>query len=198
MKLINEMELIGQPSTEAECYEMLRRNVNNPNLFRIVVKLSLPESRKISLEDFFEDCNHFIQYNKDKDSGRKHKAEEVFGRTVKVVDDSSTDMPLNAVCYRCGRPGHLRSNYNSKMSCSSTVCSLCKAHIGGANHNVRSCCEDSARVFPRGARSDRSSKKKAGGPQTCYYLWQIFIFSSYFSFYLHFFQTCSLQYSWRG
>ena len=50
-----------------------------------------------------------------------------------------------------------------EMACSSTVCSLCKAHIGGDNHNARSCCKDSARVFPKGARSDRSSKKKAGG-----------------------------------
>ena len=49
------------------------------------------------------------------------------------------------------------------MACSSTVCSLCKAHIGGDNHNARSCCKDSARVIPKGARTDRSSKKKAGG-----------------------------------
>ena len=106
------MELIGQPPTESKRYEMLRRNVKNPNLSHIVVKLSLPDSRKISLESFFEDCNHYIQYNKDKDSNRKRKVEEVLGRTVKVVDESSTNMPLNAVCYRCGRPGHLRFNYN--------------------------------------------------------------------------------------
>ena len=84
------------------------------------------------------------------------KPEEVLGRTVRVSDDSS-------VCYRCGRPRHLRFNYNSKMACSSTVCSLCKAHIGSDNQNARNCCKDSARVFPKGARSDRSSKKKAGG-----------------------------------
>ena len=124
----------------------------------IVVNLSLPESRKISLEGFFKDCNYYIQYNKDKDSGRKRRAEEVLGRTVKVVDRYAS----YAICYRCGRPGHLRFNYNSKMARSSTVCSLCKAHIGGDDHNARSCCNDSARVFPKGARSDRSSKKKAG------------------------------------
>ena len=106
IKLIEETELIGQPPTIAKQFEMLRRNVKNPNLSHIVVNLSLPDSRKISLEGFFEDCNHFIQYNKEKDSGRKRKAEEVLGRTVKVSDDSSADMPLNAVCYRCGRPGH--------------------------------------------------------------------------------------------
>ena len=48
MKLIGEMELIGQPPTEAKRYEMLRRNVKNPSLEHIAAKLSLPDARRIS------------------------------------------------------------------------------------------------------------------------------------------------------
>ena len=44
--------------------EALRRSVKNPKLSHIVVNLSFPDLRKISLEGFFEDCNHYIQYNK--------------------------------------------------------------------------------------------------------------------------------------
>lgn len=82
MKLINEMELIGQPPTEGKRYEMLRKHVKNPYLNEIVAKLSLPDTRRISLDDFFEDCNYFIQYTREKGSGRKRKAEEVLGRVV--------------------------------------------------------------------------------------------------------------------
>ena len=66
IKLIGEMELIGRPPTEAKRYEMLRRNVKNPHLEHVVAKLSLPDARRISLDIFFEDCNYFIQYNKEK------------------------------------------------------------------------------------------------------------------------------------
>ena len=69
------MELIGQLPTEAKRYEMLRRNVKNPSLEQIVAKLSLSDARRISLDVFFEDCDYFIQYNKEKDSGRKRKLE---------------------------------------------------------------------------------------------------------------------------
>ena len=57
-KLIKEMEVIGQPPTEAKRYEMLRRNVKNPHLEYLVVQLSLPEAWRIKLETFFEYCNH--------------------------------------------------------------------------------------------------------------------------------------------
>ena len=116
MKLIDEMELIGQPPAEAKRYEMLRRNVKNPSLEHIVAKPSLPDARRISLDIFFEDCNYFIQYNKKKDSGRKRKAEEVLGRVVTMSKDSTSDLPPNTVCYRWGRPGHLNSNFNSKLN----------------------------------------------------------------------------------
>ena len=57
------MELIGQPPTESKRYEMLRRNVKNPHLSHLVVQLSLLESRKISLDGFFEDCNHYSTFS---------------------------------------------------------------------------------------------------------------------------------------
>ena len=57
MKLIKEMELIGQPPKEAKKYEMLRRSLKNPHLTQTVVKLGLLDSRKISLDGYLEDCN---------------------------------------------------------------------------------------------------------------------------------------------
>ena len=150
MKLIKEMELIGQPPAESKRHEIIRRNVNNPHLSHIVVELNLPESRKISLDGFFEDCNHYIQYNKEKDSGRKRKAEEVLGRTVKVVDDPSSVVGDQAIS----------DSTTIARWLVPLLCSLCKAHIGGDNHNARSCCKDSARVFPKGARSDRLLGRK--------------------------------------
>ena len=50
LKLIKEMELIGQPPTEAKRYEMLRRYAKNPNLSHFVVELSLPDARRTSLD----------------------------------------------------------------------------------------------------------------------------------------------------
>ena len=139
---------------------MLRKNVKNPHLEHIVAKLSLPDVRRISLDIFFEDCNYFIQYNKEKESGRKRKAEEVLGRVMTISKDATSDLPPNAVCYRCGRPGHLNYNFNTRTACPSIVCSVCKAHIGKDNHNARNCSKESARVFPNAARS---SKKKPVG-----------------------------------
>ena len=74
--------------------------------------------------------------------------------------DSTSDLPPNTVCYRCGRPGHLKFNFNTKLACPSTICSVCKAHIDTDNHNARNCSKESARVFPNVARS---SKKKVVG-----------------------------------
>ena len=91
--------------------------------------------------------DYFIQYNKEKDSGRKRKAEEALGRVVTVPKDSTSDLPPNTVCYRCGRPGHLNFNFNLELACSSTVCSVCKAHIGSDNRNARNRCKDSTHVF---------------------------------------------------
>ena len=160
IKLIGEVELIGQPPTEAQRYKMSRRNVKNPSLEHIVAKLSLPDARRISPDIFFRDCNYFIQYHKEKDSGRKRKAKEVLGHVVTISKDFTSDLPPNTVCYRCGRPGHLKYNFNTKTACPSTVCSVCKAHIGTDNHNARNCSKESARVFPNAARS---SKKKVVG-----------------------------------
>ena len=74
-----------------------------------------------------------------------------------ITQDATPDLPPNVVCYRCGRPGHLKYNFNTRTACPSTVCSVCKAHICTDNHNSRNCSKESARVFPNAARS---SKKK--------------------------------------
>ena len=161
-KLIKEMEVIGQPPTEAKRYEMLRRNVKNPHLEYLVVQLSLPEARRIKLETFFEDCNHVTRYNKEWDSGHKRKAEEVFGRQVTIKTDMPDSVP-NAVCWRCGLPGHLKFNIKKSLACTSTTCSLCKARIGGDSHDARYCCEKSSKVFPNASRVDRPAKKRNTG-----------------------------------
>ena len=159
LKLIYEMELIGQPPIEAKRYEMLRRNVKNPHLQPFVMNLSLPEARRVSLPQFFEDCTHYIQFNKEKDSNhhKKRKADEIVGRVVTISKDSSESSVPNAICFRCGKPGHVKYNFSSKLACTSTICSLCKSFIGDGNHNARFCSKDSAQAFMR-ARPD--SKKK--------------------------------------
>ena len=77
-----------------------------------------------------------------------------------ISKDSTSDLPPNTVCYRCGRPGYLKFNLNTKLACPSTVCSVCKARIGTDNRNARNCSKESARVNPDAARS---SKKKPAG-----------------------------------
>ena len=64
----------------------------------MVMKFSVPDSRKISLDGFFEHCNHYIQYNMELDSGRKRKAEEVLGRVVTMSKESSLDLPPTTFC----------------------------------------------------------------------------------------------------
>jgi hypothetical protein len=158
-KLISEMEDIGQPPTEAKRYEMLRTNVKNPNLRNFVVALSLPDERKIPLAQFFEDCNVYLRYNKNEDTGRKRKADEVFGRAV-TITKTIRDGAQNATCWRCGQPGHLKFNFKEKLACSSTACSLCRKHIGNDPHDAKSCCDRSHSVFP-GAQQPSMKKKIA-------------------------------------
>ena len=163
-KLIKEMEAIGQPPTEAKRYEMLRRNVKNPHLEYLVVQLSLPEARRIKLETFFEDCNHVTRYNEEWDSGHKRKAEEVFGRQVPIKRDVQVpDSVPNAVCWRCGLPGHLKFNIKKSLACTSIMCSLCKARIGGDSQDARYCCEKDFKVFPNAGRADCPAKKRNTG-----------------------------------
>ena len=45
--------------------------------------------------------------------GRERKAEEVDGRVVTMSKGSSSDLPSNAICYHCGKPGHLKFNFNT-------------------------------------------------------------------------------------
>jgi hypothetical protein len=157
-KLISEMEIIGQPPTEAKRYEMLRNNVKNPYLSHIVVKLSLPESRRIPLDVFFEDCNYFTRFNKTKDTGHKRKVEEIFGRAVTFVKPTR-DPAIGSTCWRCGRGGHLKFNYLTKLACNSTLCSLCRKPIGNDPHDARSCCERSDTVFPEDQQPAKKKQK---------------------------------------
>lgn len=160
-KLISEMAEIGQPPTEAKRYEMLRTNVKNPHLSHFVVALSLPDLRKISLDQFFEDCNHYLRLNKDKDTGRKRKAEEVLGRTVTVME-SIRKGARSVTCWRCGQHGHLKFNNKEQTACPSTACSICRKYIGSDNHDARSCCDKSSSVFPGGRTSAKKQKTKKG------------------------------------
>lgn len=165
-KLIQEMQDIGQPPTEAKRYEMLRNNVKNPYLEHFVIQLSLSDARRISLQQFFEDCLFYVRFNKSKDSGhgvkRKHE-EIILGRSV-TVTKSNRDGAQNPICFRCGEPGHLKFNYEKKIACSATVCTLCYAHIGKDNHEARSCCGRSHAVFPSG--QPNSKKQKKNGPSS--------------------------------
>lgn len=157
MKFMSEMEDIGQPPTEAKQYEMLRQNVKNPHLQIFVVGLSLPDARRKSLADFFEECIYYVRFNKDKDSGRKRKVEEVFGRSVTVAKEPR-DGSRDATCWRCGQPGHLKFNWVTKLSCSSTTCALCRQHIGKDQHDARACSDRSHSVFPAGNQSAKKNK----------------------------------------
>ena len=141
---------------------MLRRNVTNPHLEYLVLQLSLPEARRIKLETFFEDCNHVTRYNKVWDSGHKRKAEEVFGRQVTIKGDMPESVP-SAVCWRCGRPGHLKFNIKKSLACASSSCSLCKTCIGGDSHDARFCCEKNSEVFPNAGGFDRPAKRRNTG-----------------------------------
>ncbi len=159
-KLISEMAEIGQPPTEAKRYEMLRTNVKNPHLSHFVVALSLPDHRRIALDQFFEDCNYYLRLNKDKDSGRKRKAEVVLGRTVTATDSTRKGARV-IICWRCGQHGHLKFNNKEQTACPSTVCFICRKHIGSENHDARSCCDKSSSMF-HGAQVSKKQKTKKG------------------------------------
>ena len=136
---------------------MLRRNAKNPYLEYLVVQLSLPEARRIKLETFFEDCNHVTRYNKEWDSGHERKAEEVFGRQVTI----KRDVQYLTVFLMLFAGGVVCQDTSS--SSTSTMCSLCKARIGGDSHDARYCCEKSSKVFPNASRVDRPAKKRNTG-----------------------------------
>ena len=64
------MEDIGHAPTVEKEYEMLRKAVTNPNLKSILIKLNLPPAKRISLDDFFEDCLYVGRTSKELDTGR--------------------------------------------------------------------------------------------------------------------------------
>ena len=69
-KYRKEMEDIGHAPTVEKEYEMLRKAVTNPNLKSILIKLNLPPAKRISLDDFFEDCLYVVRTSKELDTGR--------------------------------------------------------------------------------------------------------------------------------
>ena len=91
---IKEMEVIGQSPTETKKYEMVGRNVKNPHLEYLVIQLSLPEAKRISLDTFFEDRDHVACNNKNKDAGDKRKVEEVIRWLSKEICLTVHQMPL--------------------------------------------------------------------------------------------------------
>lgn len=163
-KLMSQMIDIGQPPTELKQLEMLRRNVKNPYLRHVSVKLSLPEATRITIEDFFLECNAYIAVNKSEDSGRKRKVDAIVARAATTSKKPRDGTP---VCWRCGKAGHLKIDYNTNVSCTANTCSLCRKFIGTEDHSARHCCgEESAAHFPAGhmrmkQRADRPKKPPA-------------------------------------
>ena len=90
------MEDIGHAPTVEKEYEMLRKAVTNPNLKSIVIKLNLSPAKRISLDDFYEDCLYVVRTSKELDTGRgngngKRKAdgEAIVGRAVTIQKRSA-------------------------------------------------------------------------------------------------------------
>ena len=59
------MEDIGHAPTVEKEYEVLRKAVINENLKSIVIKLNLPPTKRISLDDFFEDYLYVVRTSKE-------------------------------------------------------------------------------------------------------------------------------------
>lgn len=172
-KLKKEMADIGHAPTEEKEYEMLRKAVTNPHLKQFVILLNLPPARRISLDEFFEDCLYVVRTSKELDTGhrngngkRKAEGEAIVGRAVTIqrrdADRDVTDIP----CYRCGEMGHYKYDKFTGARCSSTKCTLCHSYIGTDTHNARGCCNRSNHVFSNGSFSagkSKSSGAKGGG-----------------------------------
>ena len=130
-----------------------------------MIKLNLPPAKRISLDDFFEDCLYVVRTSKELDTGRengngKRKAdgEAIVGRAVtmqkKDVDRGIEDL----ACYRCGEVGHLKTDRVTGSKCQATRCTLCHSFIGTNAHSARGCCNRSNQVFPNGNFSAGKSK----------------------------------------
>lgn len=168
-KLYADMEEIGvntAPTLE-HCYEMLRKNVTNPNLKPFVLKLGLPEARRTPIEEFLEDCLYVVQNSPELDSGPSHKRkadEEIVGRQA-LVSKARRVNAADAICWRCGKRGHLKNNYETGVLCRSSVCTLCDRNIEGREHDARRCCAQSQVVFGTSQKSDSKARGGSNGRQ---------------------------------
>lgn len=188
-KLYKEMEEIGSAPTSEECYEMLRNAVVNPNLISRVVLLNLPVARRITIAEFFEDCQDIVRNSPHLDTPlHKRKADDiVVGRTVTMMKSRRID-PKDGTCYRCGQHGHLKYDSVARVRCSATACTLCHKNIGHEDHDAKNCCAQSAKRFNLTPKSDaqvqggsngrkknfsqgkfKKGKKSSGGDNPSYY-----------------------------
>ena len=164
-KLVNEMTDIGHPPTDEKKYEQLRKNVTNPNLKSIVLQLSYAVGKRISLNDFFDDCLHVTRTSKELDTGRtngKRKAHEepIVGRTVQLHKKPRDNNNREMVCWRCGEAGHMKINNTTGARCHNSYCTVCHNVIGMEPHDARNCCSRSMQVFgnlkfPKMSRKER-------------------------------------------
>ena len=174
-KYKKEMTDIGHPPTVEKEYEVLRGAVTNPNLRQFVIQLNLPPVRRISLDEFFENCLYVVRTSKELDSGRsngngkrKAEGEPIVGRAV-TIQRRSTDQDGGEIpCYRCGETGHYKYDKFSGARCAATKCTLCHSFIGSDTHNARGCCNRSNQVFSNGNFSAGKSKSAGakGGERT--------------------------------
>ena len=165
-KYRKEMEDIGHAPTVEKEYEMLRKAVTYPNLKSIVIQLNLPPAKRISLDDFFEDCLYVVRTSKELDTGRgngKRKAdgEAIVGRAVSMQKKSDDRGVEDTACYRCGKLGHFKYDRMTGARCQATKCTLCNNFIGTNAHSARGCCKRSNQVFPNGNFS--ADKHKSSG-----------------------------------
>lgn len=157
VKYIQEMEAIGQPPTEARQLEVLRQNVKNPYLNFLRAQLCIGEGRRISIEDFFYDCNIYTRINREHDTGRKRTIESVvgFSSIAQNVPKKSRVTGGSMSCFRCGDPAHTLRN------CTATKCTLCHQTIADKKHDTRNCILTDIPRFSAGVRSTPNSSPKA-------------------------------------
>ena len=175
-KFVEEMKDIGHEPTEEKKYEHLRKNVTNPHLGAIVLQLSYAAAKRISLDDFFDDCLHVTRTDKDKDSGRedgkrKHEEEAIVGRSVTLAVGKSRGGGVvnpDIICWRCGEVGHVKFSGITGDKCHATVCTLCRGHIGREAHDAKTCCSRSFQVFagrntkfPNRGKRERSQERSS-------------------------------------
>ena len=152
LKFVNQMRVIGHEPTEEKKYEQLRKAVTNANLRALVLQLSYSVAKRISIEDFFDNCLHVTRTDKDLDTGRssgKRKAEEeaIVGRSVQVTKKPRGREDRELICWRCGEAGHAKTDVVTGARCEKPSCAICHAVIGVEPHDARSCCNRSTYVF---------------------------------------------------